>query len=256
MRALLLAPVVVVLLSQFDGEEPAATPAQIVSTVADAGTLARADDDLYANTFIASNLAPDGGSGHYGYVCASPTCRWKLAEGTQMEMIASGNSLTMNVSALNLATAFIQQPANPNNTNVRWIASAGKWFGLYPTADLTGCAADTEGGMKSYSTTHGLRYCDGTTVQTVALALVNTASIDFDNMVDGADGSKTMTVSGATTSDVVTCSPTGGDPEAGLMHRYDRVTAANTVTLVRRNQSGGDLNPAAINYTCVVTRAP
>lgn len=256
MRALLLAPVVVVLLSQFDGEEPAATPAQILSTVADAGTLAQAHKDLFAASFNASGFSADGGTGVTAFSCGGPTCKYKVAEGSSMEVTAGNNELDFRaISAIRLSTAFAAAYACPSNASCYSYADTGQWFYLFPNSDLTGCVANREGGLRANSTNHGLRYCDGTTIQTVAFALANTANIDFASMNTQETDSKTMTITGALTSDAVSCTPVNGGTMQGT-DMHPTVTSSNTVTIVAHNDTGGTIDPSAMDIKCVIVRAP
>lgn len=226
----------------------------VLAVVQDAGTLARATDDLYVRSIVTSGFDGDGGSGMFALLCNGNDCRYKLAEGSQMEMRASANDVSFVTSSVTLPTTFSAAYACKSNQNCYAYADNGYWFYFAPGSDVTGCAAGTAGGVKFRSTDSRLVNCDGTTVQRVAYSLSASASVDFASMADGAGDTKTVTVTGATTSDVVHCSPTNGAPEDGLVIRWARVSAADTVVLAALNHSGGVLDPASLTYTCVVTR--
>lgn len=214
-----------------------------------------AAEDAYANTFVATGFSADGGTGGYAFTCNGPTCKYKLAEGSQMDMVATGNDVSFNTSSFTITTGFSYAYACRSSQNCYLYADPGFWMYYVPTTDVTtGCAAGTAGGVKFKSTDSRLYNCDGTTSQRVAYSLSASASVDFASMADGAGDTQTLTVTGAATTDVVHCSPTGGTPEAGLVIRWARVSASNTVTIAAINLSGGALDPAALSYTCVVTR--
>lgn len=232
---------------------PALTSADILAVVADAGTLARADKDLYANTFVASSRAPDGGPGVYGFMCSQSPCTWKFGPGTQEEVTASANTLAFNVSEITMATVRIQQPANPAGTTVRWFADVGSWFGVLPSSDVSGCAAGTEGGIKANSTDHTLRYCNGTSPLTVATVVSASAALDFGTILTGASSTATMTVSGAVSGDAVQCNPTVA-LSSGVSVAYSYVSSADTVTVTENFIGAVSIDPASANFKCSIVR--
>lgn len=226
---------------------------EIVSIVQDAGTLTRADRDVYGNTFVAGAMAVDGGAGAYGYKCEQSPCTTDFGAGTQDEVTASGNTLTWNVSDQIFSTFHVTQPANKTNTNVRWYADTGYFFGFFPTTDTTGCVAGSAGGVRYVSTDTTLRFCDGTTLRTLATIIEATASVDFPTTAANGTATATFTLSGALTTDVPSCS-WQGTPESGLMLADKQVTAADTITLTVHTPSGGGLDPAAIDIKCQIVR--
>jgi len=128
------------------------------------GTVARADRPLFVNGLVVGGTSADGGVSSYA-VKSVQDAPWYLGPGTQMSLVPSGNDLTANVGAIHLPTTFITQPACNSGQTCRWYADNGSWFGVLPSADVSGCAAGTEGGIKANSSTHRPTYCDGTAAQ-------------------------------------------------------------------------------------------
>lgn len=233
------------------GSSSSAAPVDVLGTVADAGTLLRADKDAYANAFVASNMQPDGGPGRYYLITNTDGCA-KMGAGSSSEICVANNTATHNFSSVVLPTTFIGQPACRTGQSCMWFSDA--WGpGMFPRGSLPACAAGQAGGKVTLSTDNREYFCNGTAAQRVGLSLDGTASVDFSSMADGATASATVAVANATTTDVPTCSPLA-DPEAGLDVRYFRVASAGQVTIAVRNNSGGTLDPAAISWKCVVTR--
>ncbi|HZI08671.1 MAG TPA: hypothetical protein VEZ71_31935 [Archangium sp.] len=230
----------------------ATSTADVLSTVADAGTLLQADEDAYANTFVAKNMAPDGGTAKYSFISTTDSCM-KLGAGSQAEFCAVGNTISFNTGEVQIPTLRITQPACPSSGSCRWFSD--NWApGAVPRSSLPACGTNQAGGIVALSTDGNRHYlCDGSAAQRFGVALVATASVDFASMADGAESSATLTLTGAATTDVVHCSPLAA-PESGLDVRYFMVSAANTVTLAVRNRSGGVLDPVSISWKCAVTR--
>jgi hypothetical protein len=229
--------------------------AQVLAIVADAGTLLRADHDAYANTFVAGAMSADGGPARYGYKCEQHPCTTDFGAGTQDEVTASGNTLTWNVSDHLFSTFHVTQPANTSNATVRWFADSGKFFGLFPTTDTTGCGAATDdnGGLRYVSTDQRFYGCDGTTLQRIGFSLSNTASVDFPSMAGSEQNTQTMTVTGALTTDAVTCSPLA-TPEGGVTFDHFQVTASNTVSITVHNHRTDPVDPASLSMKCIILR--
>lgn len=191
-----------------------ATPSEIVAAVEASGTIARANEDLYANTFVAGSVDEDGDPAQYGFVCNQLPCRWRMGAGTQHEIAAvSGNGIEFNVSYVSIPTLYVTQPANTSNQTVRWFADTAQFFGLLPTTDTTGCVAGKEGGLRAVSTDNTLRYCDGTALQRVTIdspITLPTCSSALEGAVraDSASGG----TSGARTRVCICTSDGGGSP--------------------------------------------
>ncbi len=233
------------------GGASSTSPSTVLSTVADAGTLTRADRDVYGNTFVASNLQPDGGTGRYFLLSNTDGCM-KTGAGSSTDFCTENNTATLNYSDVIIPTAHIGQPACRTGQSCTWFSDA--WSpGVFPRSPLPACAAGQLGGEFTLSTDRRMYFCDGSTAQRYGFTLSASASVDFASMADGAGTTATVTVTGAATTDAVTCSPLA-DPEAGLDVRYARVSAANTVTVAVRNNSGGVLDPASTSWKCVVIR--
>lgn len=141
---------------------PAPPSVDVLGTVQDAGSLARADRDLYASTFVATGFSTDGGTGGYAFTCNGPTCRYKLAEGSSMELVATGNDVSFVTSSVSLPTTFAGAIACKPNQSCFLYADPGSWMYFAPTADTSGCTNLKAGGIKFRSTDSRLINCDGT----------------------------------------------------------------------------------------------
>lgn len=234
--------------------EPASTtPAEVLAIVEDAGTLARANRDLYANAFIASNLTADGGVGTYSFMSNTDSCA-KLGAGSQSTICASSNTLSF-AGTTSQQTAYIVQPACGVNQTCRWFADTGYFFGLFPTTDTTGCAAGNAGGLRYVSTDNTFRGCNGTSLLKLAYVLTSAeTSLDFGNLASHDSETLTITLTGATTSDVVICRPTGGTGLTANIDIHEYVSAADTISLTAHNDSGGNVDPAATTFKCQIVR--
>lgn len=256
MRAIVLALVLSSGVAFGQGYRPAngsgITTDEALSAVQDAGTLATAGKDLFASTFVASNLNSDGGAGTYSFVSNTDSCA-KLGPGTHADLCVVGNSMTAHVDAMYLPTTFIEQPVCPENTSCRWNTYPGKWFGTYPQNDVSGCVADAEGGFRAYSADHTLRYCNGTAALTVATTLSASAALDFGTILTGASGTATMTVTGAVSGDSVHCNPTVA-LSSGVSVAYSYVSAADTVTVTENFIGAVSIDPASANFKCSIVR--
>lgn len=218
------------------------------------GTLASAQNDLYANTFVSTGFSADGGTGGYAAMCNGPSCAYKLAEGSSMDMVAGANSVTFNVGDVTLPTTYISAIANRTGSNLYFYNDPGKWTYFFPTTDTTGCAAGTAGGFRFRSTdSHHVACVGAGGVETVAYQVSATVSVDFGSMLLGAEDSQTVTLTGAVTGNYVSCQPTTS-LAPGLIISYSYVSGADTVKVTAYNGSGGVLNPVAADYRCVVVR--
>lgn len=233
------------------GSSNSSVSVDVLGTVADAGTLLRADRDAFVNSIVLSNMQPDGGAGRYFLITNTDGCA-KMGAGTSSEFCVSSNVATLNFSDVVIPTVHITQPACKTGATCLFYSDA--WApGAFPRGSLTTCGAGQLGGKATLSTDSREYFCNGSSAQRNAFSLDATASIDFGSMAADATDTQTMTLTGAATTDVVHCSPLA-DPGTGLDFRWFRVSAANTVTLAVRNASGGPLDPAALSIKCVVTR--
>lgn len=123
----------------------------------------------------------------------------------------------------------------------------------YPLGSLTTCDTDHRGILQTL-TTDGRSYaCDGTTNQRLAYSLSNTTSINWGSLGPNDSETQTQTVTGALTSDAVFCSPVNGGSMQG-MDMHPTVTSSNTVSIVAHNDTGGTIDPAAMDIKCVIVR--
>ena len=82
--------------------------------------------------------------------------------------------------------------------------------------------------------------------------LRTTASINLPSIAANSESDITVTVTGAsTTASCVFVSP-AADIESGLVIAWARVSAANTVKIRFRNETGSAIDPAAVNYVVSV----
>lgn len=82
--------------------------------------------------------------------------------------------------------------------------------------------------------------------------LRTTASINLPSIAANSESDITVTVTGAsTTASSVFVSP-AADIESGLVIAWARVSAANTVKIRFRNETGSAIDPAAVNYVVSV----
>lgn len=122
---------------------------------------------------------------------------------------------------------------------------------LVPQASVDACSSGREGQITTL-TTDGFAYqCNGainTRLQGTLWSAVT--SIDVGNLASHGVESHTVTVTGATTADLPTCRPLTAPTTDIDTHEY--VSAANTVTIMFHNDSGGNVDPAATDYQCIV----
>lgn len=178
--------------------QPSLNGSQVINIITDAGFAPAPPitNDVYGNSFIALNQAPDGGPGKYSFISNTDSCI-KIGSGTNAEICAVGNTTTVVAGALNLATTFIQQPACPQNVTCRWFADVGSWFGVLPSSNVTGCASGTEGGLKANSTDHHPYYCDGTTAQPLPFTSSWSSTLTFSAFPSSGCQSMTFAATGA-----------------------------------------------------------
>lgn len=236
----------------------AMTEAQVLAVVADAGSLLRADEDAYAASFNASGFSSDGGTGGTVWSCGGPSCKYKFAEGSSMEMTAGNNELDWSaVSMQKFATISAQAQACRTNQSCYDYADPGFWRRDFPTSDTTGCAAGTEGGHKARSTDNRWVYCDGTTVQILAFRGGPwSGAIDFAAAVGVGCQTGTFTATGAVTDEPIAVGGCGSVVNADADYTCSAaITATNTATVqICCQDVGGCANPASITFSAAALR--
>lgn len=86
----------------------------------------------------------------------------------------------------------------------------------------------------------------------VGKVLTGSKTHDFASVADGAQATTTVTVTGAALGDF--CQATVGVSQAGvILHAY--VSAADTVTVVLQNESGGAVDLASTTLRVLVRKA-
>lgn len=79
------------------------------------------------------------------------------------------------------------------------------------------------------------------------------ASLNFAAINNQDEGTITVSVVGALTTDMANCAPSA-PLEAGLAVSYAYVSSADTVTIVLLNGSAAPIDPAAATFICQVVR--
>jgi hypothetical protein len=124
-----------------------------------------------------------------------------------------------------------------------------------PQAAVDACSGPREGQLTTLTTDGRLYQCDGTTNHRLAGSLASAVtSLDFGNLTSHAEEELTIALTGAVTSDVPLCRPVGGTAFTSHININERVSAADTVALIAHNESSGDVNPAAHDFKCIITR--
>lgn len=195
------------------------------------GIPVRADGDVYGNTFIAQAIGETGTAGIFGFICNQSPCTWKLGAGSQEEVTASGNILTVNFGQVSLPTTEVLQMGNKVNSTMRWfVPTVGHFFGLFPTTDVTGCASDKAGGLRYLSTINAVAVCNGTALQRLAVDTPTTlptcaAALEGLSLVDAASGG----TSGSRTRRCL-CTSDGGGTPAYAWQNLATATVGTTTT--------------------------
>lgn len=120
-----------------------------------------------------------------------------------------------------------------------------------PQAALDACSGAREGQITTL-TTDGFAYqCNGVINTRLQGALWSeVTSLDYGNLTSHTSETLTITVTGATTNDLPECAPTGAPHEDIHFHWW--MSGANTVSIRAHNDSGVDVNQAALNWQCIV----
>lgn len=210
------------------------------------GILPTADADIPAHMFFANN-DEDG----FFFRALNDGCI-DFGAGAGDYACSIANELYF-YSTTHQATTFVNTLAKDPQGQPFLIVNAGAYTGEAANNSLATCNSSSKGGRQTLASDGRSYYCDGTTVLPLAVILSNTASIDFPNTLAGDEKVETMTVTGAVTTDAVLCAPLVA-LDSGLVISYSYVSASNTVSIVERNASVGDIDPAAKNFKCVITR--
>lgn len=83
--------------------------------------------------------------------------------------------------------------------------------------------------------------------------LTGSKTFDFPSIADGAQSTTTVTVTGAALGDFVTAIALGVSQAGVILHGY--VSAADTVTVVAQNESGGAVDFASTTLSVRVRKA-
>lgn len=208
----------------------AVSPVQVLNIVTDAGTLTRADRDVYGNAFVASAMQPDGGTARYSFISNQDSCM-KLGGGVAADVCAAAGVISFNAGDVVVPTMHVTQPACPVGQTCRWYSDA--WGpGFFPRASLPACAAGQEGGMVALTTDHRPYFCDGTAAQRLAARASWSGALNFAAFSASSCQSLTFTATGAIQDEPVV---PGG---CGSVYSGDSdltcnvaITAANTATV-------------------------
>lgn len=220
------------------------------------GTVARADRPLFVNGLVVGATSADGGVSSYA-VKSVQDAPWQLGPGTQMRLVPSGNDLTVDVGAAHLPTTFITQPACNSGQTCRWFADNGSWFGVFPSSDVSGCAAGTEGGIKANSGTHRATYCDGTTPQKLGYREVWSGAVDFAAFGGTGCQDLTFTATGAVAGEPIASGGCGSIYAADADLQCGMAISATDTATVRvccSDVVSGCGNPPSITFTAAALR--
>lgn len=122
---------------------------------------------------------------------------------------------------------------------------------LAPQASVDACVGGLKGQVTGLSSDGELYACDGTMSARLQRALWSASTaIDVGNLASHASETHTITVTGATTADLAVCRPLT-EPTADI-DAHEWISAADTVSIKFHNDSGGNVDPASINYQCTV----
>lgn len=241
----------------FGGSEPEACGTGLDCT-SDTFTAADATGPGFACTSVLASCF-DSGPGSCNSVTTDGTGALVLGGTACSPTIKIGGTGNITITGTTITNANGGLDMNNNAAMQNSAANKALWVNetdgllLNPFSATPTCAAGNKGTFSVDSDDSRGYFCDGTTVQRLGFSLVASASLDFASMADNADASATMTVTGAATTDAVSCNPTAAI-EAGIQVAYSRVSSANTVTVVVHNGSGGVVDPAAATYACAVVR--
>ena len=157
----------------------------VLAIVGEAGSLTRAQQDVFGNAFVASNRAPDGAAGG-DFLAASERGCVKFGPGTQEKICASANNvLTANAGLFRVSTYSFEAATCPPGQSCYTYVDPGAWHRYFPSSDTSGCGAGTAGGIRFRSTDGRLVNCDGTAVRPLsrevdgALQLPTSATADL-----------------------------------------------------------------------------
>jgi hypothetical protein len=180
---------------------PQLTAGDVVSMVADAGTLARADQDLYVNAIHLQGKAPDGGSAVQVLSVNQPIATFKMSSGSQAEVQVTGNTAFYNFSTNRLGgTVEYSAQACAANTNCYTSSSTGYWPRDFPTTDTSGCVGvpNAEGGRKWHTTLkRGVRCTSAEVIVDAVKGGPWSAALDFPAFANSTCEVLSFTATGA-----------------------------------------------------------
>lgn len=234
------------------GINPSLTAAQTVAVVQDAGSLNHAARDTYANAFVASGLASDGGTAAYGFINARDT-KWKMGGGELNELRPSGNTLSFANGETVFTTARFAQPACLASTSCRWYSDL--WFGVIPGTPPS-CTAGDEGGFKPDSVTKEWVYCNGTANQNVAFTDSWGGALNFAVFAGAGCQTLTFAATGAVRNEKVVLGGGGDVFDADADLSAEAAVATTDVVSVRLccADAAGCADPGSIDFTAAPLR--
>ena len=134
------------------------------------------------------------------------------------------------------------------------VVAASAYFNLASTLLLVGdfimvSASDIDAllTVATVNTTTGLV----TTKRLGATTLLGSKTFDFPSLIDGAQATTTVTVTGAVLGDQASAT-LGVSQALMILHAY--VSAADTVTVILQNESGGTVDLASTTLTAIVRK--
>lgn len=122
----------------------------------------------------------------------------------------------------------------------------------YPLSSLSTCDSGHMGVLKTLTTDGNTYQCNGTDNRGLLRYLRGSAALNFGSIAAGADETQTLTVTGAATTDTVTCSATAS-LGASMTISQTWVSSSNTVSITVGNFAlTGSVDPASTTFVCTV----
>lgn len=209
-------------------------------SVAAATQIVDADSDISPHAIISQAAA-----GEYAFRALHDGVYWDIGASTNDRIYASNGTIIAN------SWRF-------GDITVETIGSVQGYVTIFsptpfPGGSLTACSSGRKGALQTLSGDGRIYQCDGTANNRMANNLSASASLDFGTILTGASGTSTMTVTGAASGDAVVCNPTAA-LSSGVSVAYSYVSASNTVTVTENFIGAVSIDPAAVNFICMVTR--
>ena len=110
-----------------------------------------------------------------------------------------------------------------------------------------------DGNLNYISSTNNLEFTAGSTLYAIAKTLTNTATLDFPSVASLGQQTLTITVTGASSGDVLNIGIPAGSMTAGLVFTY-WVSGTNTVSIQCYNSTLGAIDPASGTFRASIIK--